>query len=414
MSYPAEIRVSDVIQGLDIRFLIRSGMMRFINDYRTTGKMNPMIKIHLIGTFIISLPYMVFQCLSLFKVQYDIKKGTFVILHPMAAFQIYCRILVLWFNIERQGKLYNIIRKDFLNIPKEMSHDASELYKKQNRTSNLCCNATFLWNASIELVYIFFPGVSVDYIENREINKKVVNTGKNKIFSGWYPVPMSEYPYYEIIYIYEAMCLLWASTLLGLYFCMYFQLLMCLCTQYVALGYRVANLKIDPVIYKLDKKYKSSIYQELCQIVKDHQKLLSYTDELTSVYNPLVTMTLGIGIAVLIIGAIQFLLGKTSDPEIIFKLIQMFSFRTFFEVSMFCFGSSRIEEASSDLQDAIYSSDWYKADTNFKIGAQMMMIRAKKRVNLTALFLYPVNLATLGSIVQFTYSCSALMSGMAE
>ncbi|CAH1401778.1 unnamed protein product [Nezara viridula] len=397
MSYQAEIGDSDVIEGLDIRFLVKSGMLRLINDYRTTGKMNSTIKIHLIGTFIITLPYMVCQGLSLLKVQYDIKKGTFVILHPMAAFQIYCRILVLWFGMESQSRLYNMIRKDFLNIPKELSADVSELYQKKNRTSNLCCKATFIWNASIELLYIFFPGVSVDYIQNRTRGKPAVISGRNKILSGWYPVPMSEYPYYELIYLYETLCLLWSSTLLGLYFCMYFQLLMCLCTQYVTLGYRVTKLKVDPVKYKRDQKYKSNIYKELCEVLKDHQKLLRYTDELRSVYDPLVTMTIGIGITVLIIGAIQFLIGKTNDPGIIFKLIQMFSFRTFFEVSMFCFGSSRIEEASSDLQDAVYSSDWYKTDLKFRMAAQMMMIRARKRVNLTALVMYPVNLATLGS-----------------
>nr|WVD93642.1 odorant receptor 29 [Graphosoma rubrolineatum] len=414
MSYLPEIEESNVIEGLDIRFLIKSGMMRFINDNRTTGKRNYTIKIHLIGTIFITLPYIVCQALSLFEVQYDIKKGTFVILHPTAALQIYCRILVLWFRTESQSRLYNMIQKDFLNIPKELSAGISQLYRKENRTSNVCCMATFIWNASIELLYIFFPGVSVYYIQNRSKSKGAVATGRNKILSGWYPVPMSEYPYYEIIYLYETLGLLWSSTLLGLYFCMYFQLLMCLCTQYVALGYRISKLKIDLVKYKRDQKYKSSIYQELCQIVKDHQKLLRYTDELRSVYDPLVTMTIGLGITVLIIGAIQFLLGKTNDPGIIFKLIQMFSFRTFFEVSMFCFSSSRIEEASSALQDAVYSSDWYKADLKFRMAAQMIMIRARKRVNLTAFGMYPVNLATLGSIVQFTYSCSALMSRMAE
>lgn len=265
-------------------------MLKLINDFRTTGKRNSTIKIHLIGSFIITLPYVFCQALSLIKVQYDIKRGTFVVLHPMAALQIYCRIIVLWFGMESQSRLYNMIRKDFLNIPKEMSAGVSELYRKRNRTSNLCCKATFIWNASIELLYIFFPGVSVDYIQNRSRSKAVVTTGKNKILSGWYPVPMSEYPYYEIIYLYETLTLLWSSTLLGLYFCMYFQLLMCLSTQYVALGYRVSNLKVDHDNYKRDQKYKSTIYKELCDILKDHQKLLRYSLWYFSFFSPTVCL----------------------------------------------------------------------------------------------------------------------------
>nr|XP_024217341.1 odorant receptor 24a-like [Halyomorpha halys] len=127
----------------------------------------------------------------------------------------------------------------------------------------------------------------------------------------------------------------------------------------------------------------------------------------------MVTITLGIGIMVLIIAAVQLLLGKTSDPSFIFQLVQVFSFE-FLEVSLFCLGSSLIGTASSDLQFAIYCSDWYKLDVRFRKAAQMLMIRTNRNATLSAMVMYPVNLETLEAIIQFTYSATALMIGMVK
>ncbi|CAH1401787.1 unnamed protein product [Nezara viridula] len=136
--------------------------------------------------------------------------------------------------------------------------------------------------------------------------------------------------------------------------------------------------------------------------------LIGYTDELRSVYNPMVTTTLGLGIIVLIFAAVLISLG--SDPSVLFQIAQVFSF-VFIEVSLFCLGSSLIETASSELDFAIYSSEWYKADVEFRKAAQMLMVRTRRNANLTALGMYSVNLETLEAILQFTYSATALTLG---
>nr|XP_024217340.1 odorant receptor 85b-like isoform X2 [Halyomorpha halys] len=184
------------------------------------------------------------------------------------------------------------------------------------------------------------------------------------------------------------------------------------------LRHSLSNLKIDCPDFRQSKRHKniiqnrnSNLYEELYECLQDHQKLLRYTDDLRKVYNPLVTVTFGIGILVLFMGALQILLGKTCDLSFLFQLFQIVSFQ-FIEVSLFCFGSSRIETVSTDLQFAIYSSDWYKADVKFRKAAQMLMVRTRKSSTLTAIVMYPVNLETLGAIAQFTYSAAALLSGM--
>ncbi|CAH1406941.1 unnamed protein product [Nezara viridula] len=140
---------------------------------------------------------------------------------------------------------------------------------------------------------------------------------------------------------------------------------------------------------------------------------VEYSKELRSVYNPLVTLTLGAGILVLIIGAVQYLLGNARSPLFLFKMFNILVFQGV-EMSLFCFGSSFIQSASSDLQFTAYSSEWYKASIPMRQALQIMMIGARKGVGLTAIRMYPVNRETLMTILQFTYSTSTLLSNMNE
>ncbi|CAH1401791.1 unnamed protein product [Nezara viridula] len=404
MGYQDPIRDSDIIDGLSIRILKLFGIWKAINDYRTTGKKSLIVKMHILGTFMITLPYAVFQAQSYFTIQYDIQKITLVNLHPLPAVQMCCRMFLFWFHMDRFFRLYDMMKKDFIHIPEYLRDRVRDLFVKTNKTCNIICMGTLIWNIGAETVVIIFPNISIDYIQHHTGSMAAVKTGRNKILGGWYPVPMDESPYYEIIYVYEICCTIWIATLLAVYFCVFYQVLMCLYAQFTIFGARLSGLKVD-VSDALSSARKKSIpnlnntrvYEELYESLLDHQKLLMYTDDLRKFYNPLVTVTLGIGIIFLLFGAIQILLGKTNDPRILIQLFELFVFQ-FIEVSLICFGSSLIETASSDLRFAIYCSEWYKADIKFRKAAQMLMVRAGRSSTLTAIVMYPVNLETLGAV----------------
>ncbi|CAH1406937.1 unnamed protein product, partial [Nezara viridula] len=221
-----------------------------------------------------------------------------------------------------------------------------------------------------------------------------VTTGRKKILGGWYPFPMAESPYFELIFLYEATCVTWAMVLLTVLFCLFFQVLVCLYAQFIVLGYHIETFDFHPKDNTAHTNEDEKIPDEFRRILQDHQNLLRYSKELRSVYNPLVTLTLGIGILVLIIGAMQCLLGNTRSPVFLFKMIKVFVFQGV-EMTLFCFGSSFIQTASSDLQFAIYNSEWYKASIPMRQALQIMMIGARKGVGLTAIRMYPVNRETL-------------------
>ncbi|CAH1401790.1 unnamed protein product [Nezara viridula] len=108
MGYQDPLRDSDVIDGLNIRFLKFFGMWKALNDYKTTGKKSIVIKMHILVSLIISIPYLVFQVKSFFTIQYDIQKITFVNMYPMPALQMCSRMVLFWFHMDRFYRLSDL------------------------------------------------------------------------------------------------------------------------------------------------------------------------------------------------------------------------------------------------------------------------------------------------------------------
>nr|WVD93643.1 odorant receptor 30 [Graphosoma rubrolineatum] len=404
----------DVIDGLSIRYLKLTGLWSFLNEYRTTGNKNAIMKLKIFFTIFISSPYIVFQYLSYFMIKVDLEKATFLNLHAWPGVQVTFKIMVFWFRIDNISRLCDLMRKDFLTLPEHKRDEAKRIYIKITRFFNILVKTSFILGFSTVIPYISQPSVSVDYLLYHTGNMADVKGGRYKILHGWYPLPIDKSPYYEAVFVYEALLLTWNDIIFSVLDSLYYQILMCLYAQFLVLGHQLSTLKIpDSQNPKIRfNENNSSIYQELCQIIKDHQKLLSYTNEIRRIYNPLLTIVLGMGICVFIIGVFQFLFGKTT-PIFTFLNFMFLSYEAT-EIALFCFGSSLIEKASSDLQFAIYSSDWYIADKKFRKAAQMLMTRSQKAETLTALKMYPINVETMMSIMQFTYSVATLMPSMVQ
>nr|WVD93644.1 odorant receptor 31 [Graphosoma rubrolineatum] len=406
------IKDEDVIDGLSIRYLKLTGVWSYLNEYRTTGKRNWIMDFKIFFTLLISSPYFFCQYVSYFVIDVDLQKATFLNLHAWPGAQVCFKVLVFWFRIENISRLSNLMSKDFLTLPKHQVGGAKRTYMKITRIFNMFVNTSFIVCLISITSYLSQPSVSVDYILYHTGNMADVKGGRYKILHGWYPLPMNKSPYFEAIFVYEAFLICWNAIAFPLFDSLYYQLLMCLYAQFSVLGLQLSTLKIHDNKNPKTNDSNSPIYNELYQIIKDHQKLLSYANEIRRIYNPLLTIILGMGICVFIIAVFQIKFGKTT-PIFTFLSFLFLGYEAI-EVTMFCFASSFIEQASSELQFAIYSSDWYKADINFRKAAQMMMVRSTKKETLTAIRMYPVNVQTMMSIFQFTYSTATLMSGMTE
>lgn len=266
---------SDIIDGLSVRYLKFFGLWKIINDYRTTGKRNAILKFKVVVTLLLTIPYIFSQYLSYWTIEVDIQKATFLNLHSLPALQICCKVLVLWFRIGSQCRLFDLIKKDFLGIPKSKEDVAKKIFSKITSECNRLCSAAFLINTSVVILSIIDPGISVDYIMYHTGNMHTVTTGKKKILGGWYPLSIDKSPFYEAIFVYEILLIIWGGILLAVYVCLFYQVLMCLYAQFSVLALHVSTLKYSYV--KDDKEMgseNSKLYKELYQVLQEHQKIL--------------------------------------------------------------------------------------------------------------------------------------------
>ncbi|CAH1399727.1 unnamed protein product [Nezara viridula] len=256
MIYQERLQKSDLFYGLNIAHLKFYGLWDGINDYRSTRKTSRMFKLNMTLSTLYVFPY-VDQC-----------------------------------------DLVDLLRVDFLSsIPDSKRHHVNSIYQQNAFRCNIFTVLAFTGNVLTIITWTILPGFDTEK----------TGTGRKKILSGWYPVPYSESPWYEIVFGYEV----------------------------------------------------------------------------------------------------------SSDALSTFKLMMYFSF-ALIEITLLCVSSSFVESASMAIQDSVYSSDWYSADKAFATTAQMIMIRAKRPVTLTALKMYPVNMETMIAIFRFIYSAVAVLSKMKE
>nr|WVD93685.1 odorant receptor 78 [Graphosoma rubrolineatum] len=345
MEHRQPIQDSDVIDGLSIWYLKLFGFWKIINDFRKTGKRNPFFKFKFIMSILISFPYIACQFSSYFIIEVDIQKATIINFYCLPAVTMCSRILVFWFRAESQCRLFSLIKKDFLDIPENKKPQTRKIYRNVSKSCNLMCIVAFVFDFSVVLTTVGIPGIPVDYILHHTGSMFDVRTGRKKILSGWYPLPMAEYPYYEIIFVYEMMCVLLGGIFLPIYLSLFYQVAVALHAQFLALGYHVSTLKINTNKNEKKNSRSTGIKEELYKILKDHQKLLSYADELRSVYNPLITINLGGAIGILIASVFQSHVGETRDIVFVLKAIQ-YAASIIVELAMFCYSSSLIQAAT--------------------------------------------------------------------
>ncbi|KAE8573096.1 Odorant receptor 52, partial [Halyomorpha halys] len=273
------MRDSDVIDGLSIRYLKIFGIWKIINDYRTTGNKNMILKIQVIITVMFTVPSILSQCLALLVIEVDIQKATILNFHALPPLQALSKHLVFWFNIDSICRLYNLMRKDFLEkTVNDIEREKVEfIYRKFSRETNTTCLVVFIVINIAGSFILFFPGISVDYILYHTGSLSAVTTGRRKISTGWYPLPMDTSPCYEIVILYEGILVMWTGGSVLVFMCLYYQLLMCLHAQFALIVSHVSTLKIDYEYEKNSIEYRFTnhqVYSRMYRILQDHQKLL--------------------------------------------------------------------------------------------------------------------------------------------
>ena len=275
---PEPLTEHNVVQGLNIKYLRLYSFLDILNDQIVYGRKNFIAHLLIVVTFLLNGPLIFMQFLGHAMTQVDLQKMTVMHSTSMACLQMTIRYTLLYIRLEKQCKLYGLVRKDFLkSIPESKLEEAKKIYNTYSGIANFFCKTVLLINTFGILLWGTSPSISVDYLQYHTGSIHAVKSGPQKLLGAWYPVPMGETPYFEIVLVYELIYLVWNISLLAVLACILLQPLVCLAAHFAVLGMHISTLKAD---YghsgETGKKQDSAIYKELYAILQDHSKLIRY------------------------------------------------------------------------------------------------------------------------------------------
>lgn len=227
-----------------------------------------MFKLNMTMSTLYVFPFVIFQCLCIFIISVDLKMATFVYMNGVSAAQVLFKIVVFWYRLKDQCDLIDLLKLDFLSsIPDWKRHHVNKIYQKNSFRCNIFTILAFTGNVLTIITWTILPGFDTEK----------TGTGRKKILSGWYPVPYSESPWYEIVFGYEVILICWHGSLVSLYESFLLMLLVALYSHFVVLGYHLSTLKKNKkglLKTKDNTNSDKAFNMELRKIQQDYDKLL--------------------------------------------------------------------------------------------------------------------------------------------
>ncbi|CAH1397549.1 unnamed protein product [Nezara viridula] len=260
---------SDLLEGLRVVHLQVFGLWHALNTYRSSSKKSYKLLVYIISTLVVVAPYLVSQILCAFYVKMSLQMAIYLILNTMPTFQAITKMGVFWFHIEEMSILFDLLREDFLTcVPPHKKSRAKEIYRSITKRSNMFCFLAFFANTITVVTWIAMPGFDTN----------LKGTGRKKVIAGWYPVPYSETPYYEVVLTYESFLMVWFGLSLCPYECFLVQLMSGLCAHFSVLNHHLATLTKEDIFGRFGPENRRDgnavLNEELKKIFDDYNKLL--------------------------------------------------------------------------------------------------------------------------------------------
>ncbi|XP_028025227.1 odorant receptor 4-like isoform X1 [Bombyx mandarina] len=149
-------------------------------------------------------------------------------------------------------------------------------------------------------------------------------------------------------------------------------------------------------------------YQEIIAIIKLHQRLIRYCNDLEGVFSfsnlvNVVLSSMNICCVVFVIMLLEPLPALSSKLFLVSALIQ---------IGMLCWYADDIFHANGDVATAAYNSGWYRTSPKCRRSLLFLIRRAQKPIAFTAMNFTNISLATYSAILTRSYSYFALLYTM--
>ncbi|XP_076759017.1 uncharacterized protein LOC143428182 [Xylocopa sonorina] len=244
----------------------------------------------------------------------------------------------------------------------------------------------------------------------------ISNIGKNEseralIFNMWLDLPLSKTPYFEIMYLLQALSLCQAGACYLCFDNMFCIMCLHVASQFRVLQYRVANIQ------NVKSKGKHACFSEQCYVtlkrcIQQHQSLIKFCATLEEVCSMIILgQVILFSVLISFIGYQVILVELTPAWRLSFMSYLM---STMCQLWMFAYSCDCVTRESANVSLAVYTGPWVNSPMDefgkmIRKNLQLVVIKSRRACNLTACGFFPVSLETYTKIISTAMSYFTLL-----
>ncbi|XP_038209518.1 odorant receptor 4-like [Zerene cesonia] len=210
-----------------------------------------------------------------------------------------------------------------------------------------------------------------------------------------YPFDKTQPVYHEIVFVFElygGVVSVWS--MLGS------DILFMTMSSHISMLLQLLQLKIRRLSFQTDKSH----YQDIVAVVKIHQKLIKYGNDLEEAFS--------------LVNLINVLLSSVNICCVVFNILldpwmamsnKFFLGAALTQVGILCWYADDICTSSAGVADAVYESGWYNSDIRCRQALLTLIQRSQKPLYFTAMKFSSITMKTYSSILTTSYSYFALL-----
>nr|QQP19754.1 olfactory receptor 59 [Tropidothorax elegans] len=313
--------------------------------------------------------------------------GTFVI-----------AIVRIWVGTEEYLHLFNAIKAGIFTYTSGLDDDEIQLLEDGNK------EAYKLYKLFIALITCgCFSSMLRDPIFGGNISEEGSEVTRLKFYNTWFPFTVNTWTRYAAVCTFQFFL---GISVLVLGIATFSMITICLI--HLSTSFKVLESKISKAHYYArnfpdsDKKFEDYLYERLRECAKHHQTLIRFFSSFKNLMNLLfLTFYLNSGVIICAVGYI--LTGPDSNLRSSMAFISVVTTEMIFFGGN-CYFGERLIQTSAGIHEAVYNVPWYTQPKKVIFLYQMIMVRSKKPLEVSAFGLKSMSLSTFADILQASYS----------
>ncbi|CAL7933126.1 unnamed protein product [Xylocopa violacea] len=316
--------------------------------------------------------------------------------------QLMFKIVYLIARREETYKLYNEIRSlwDSSDDPRERQPYEQLAYK-----ARICTIAFYI--SCMSNVISFSIAAAIDYFRI-DYNISNAHTSRHLPFDVWYGTDVSASPKFEIAFVYQVIsAMICAATISGLD-ASFMTTILHVSGQFKLINTWIRNIGTE---INYQSNYLSKLEADLIKCIRHHQRVINVVNDVNNLLTPIIFIQILTSGIELCLSGYAVLENETAGADLLKFISYLISMGV--QLLLWCWPGEILVQESQEIGHVIYINiPWYNLPPIYRRQLCIMIVRAQRNCNITALTFQTLSIHTLTTVFNTAASYFTLLRQM--